>query len=79
MILVQTSCLLGTELNIKTEYCLPLGSGYLNRQSATFFIFRNYQHRHRKNEVSEMIESMNDASRNLEKALQASWNRQNSV
>jgi len=27
---------------MKTEYCLPLGSDYLNRQSATFFIFRNY-------------------------------------
>ncbi len=22
---------------MKTEYCLPLGSDYLNRQSATFF------------------------------------------
>ena len=42
---------------------------YPNRKSATFFIFGNYQHR--KNEVSEMIESKNDASRNLEKALQA--------
>ena len=25
-----------TENEIKTEYCLPLGSDYLNRQSATF-------------------------------------------
>ena len=28
--------------DMKTEYCLPLGSDYLNRQSATFFIFRTY-------------------------------------
>ena len=54
------------------EYCLPLGSDYLNRQSATFFIFRNY---FRKNEVSEMIENKNDASKNLEKALQQAKQR----
>lgn len=28
----------------KLTYCLPLGSGYLNRQSATIFIFRHSQH-----------------------------------
>ena len=32
------------EKSIKIEYCFPLGSDYPNRQSATFFIFRNYQH-----------------------------------
>ncbi len=52
---------------MKIEYCLPLGSDYLNRQSATFFIFRNY---FRKNEVSEMIGNKQEISKDLEKALQ---------
>ena len=30
--------------NIETEYCLPLDSDYLNRQSATFFIFDTNQY-----------------------------------
>ncbi|GFI24503.1 hypothetical protein IMSAGC011_03304 [Lachnospiraceae bacterium] len=54
---------------MKTEYCLPLGSDYLNRQLP--FLFQKTPTQHRKNEVSEMIENKNDASRNLEKALQA--------
>lgn len=37
-------CFYNDNAEDKTEYCLPLGSGYLNRQSATFFIFRNYQY-----------------------------------
>ena len=28
----------------KTECCLPSGSGYLHRQSAAFYIFRNHQY-----------------------------------
>lgn len=35
------------------------------------FLFQELLTHHRKNEVSEMIESKNEASRNLEKALQA--------
>ncbi len=35
------------------------------------FLFQQLSIQHRKNEVSEMIESKNDASKNLEKALQA--------
>ena len=35
------------------------------------FLFSRTINKHRKNEVSKMIESKNDASRNLEKALQA--------
>ena len=30
-------------LKIKFEYCLPMVAVYLNRQSAAFFIFSNYQ------------------------------------
>lgn len=33
-----------TKNDIKIEYCLPLGSDYLNRQSATFFISKTNQH-----------------------------------
>lgn len=31
-----------TENDMKIEYCLSLGSDYLNRKSATFFISSNY-------------------------------------
>ena len=63
----------------QTKYIFDYGSGYLNRQSATFFISETTNHNKnklqaiyfRKNEVSEMIESKNDTSKNLEKALQA--------
>lgn len=51
---------------MKTEYCFRLGNDYLNRQS-----FHKLLTQHRKNEVLEMIESQNNASRNLEKTLQA--------
>ncbi len=47
------------------------GSGYLNRTSATFSIFSNYQFITERNEVSEMIESKQEVSKDLEKALQA--------
>ena len=32
--------------DIKIEYCLPFGSDYLNRQSATFFISASYVKRY---------------------------------
>ena len=32
-----------SDLSVNIKYFLPLGSDYLNRQSATFFIFRNHQ------------------------------------
>ena len=54
----------------ETKYCLPFGSDYLNRQSATFFISSNYQLITERKGI-KMIESKNEASRNLEKALQA--------
>ena len=37
--------------NMKIKYCLPLGSDYLNRKSATFFYFQKTPTQHRKNEV----------------------------
>ena len=46
------------------------GSDYLNRQSATFFISSNYQPITERKGI-KMIERKNEASRNLEKALQA--------
>ena len=46
------------------------GSDYLNRQSATFFISSNYQLITERKGI-KMIERKNEASRNLEKALQA--------
>ncbi len=36
---------------MKTEYCLPLGSDYLNRQSATF-LFSETANKHTKNGLS---------------------------
>ena len=63
--------------DIKTEYCLPLGSDDLNRKSAAFFIHDNRKFTQRafyciqkpltcrrKNEVSEMIETINESSIN---------------
>ena len=46
-----------------------MGSGYLNRQSAIFFIFSNHQHNAERD--IKVIEGKNDPSKNLEKALQA--------
>ena len=44
---------------------------YPDGKAATFFYFQQPLTQHRKDKVSGMIESRNEASRNLEKALQA--------
>ncbi len=56
--------------DIKIEYYLPLGSDYLNRQSAAFFISAAANTEQKERGI-KMIENKNDTSRNLEKALQA--------
>ncbi len=53
----------------KNRYYLPLGSGYLIRQSATLFIFSNYRH-NTERIWQKMIKNGSEASNNFAKALQ---------
>ena len=47
------------------------GSGLPLRKISYLFIFQQLATRHRKNEVSRMIENKNEVSKDLKKALQA--------